>query len=136
MKLSRYFSKILNYDNLIGIVCMLFVIVFLIYLIIRIQNSRHKKHTHNYLHNNVKERFKNGSYDSSKCEIKNRMLKKDTLYEKVKNVDIVYMWVDGSDKNWQKSMKSNVSSRNRSNNEIIYSLRSISKFMPWHKFRN
>ena len=43
------------------------------------------------------------------------------------------MWVDGSDK-WQESMKSNVSSRNRSNNEIIYS-RSISKFMPWHEGR-
>ena len=33
------------------------------------------------------------------------------------------------------SMKSGVSSRNRSNNEIIYSLRSISKFMPWYEGR-
>lgn len=137
MKLSRHVSKILNYSNLIGVLCMLFVIIFLIYLIIRVQNKRHKKHTYNhkYLHNNVYETFKNGSYDSSKCEIENRILKKDTLYEKVKNIDIVYMWVDGSDKNWQNLMNSNISSRNRSNNEIIYSLRSISKFMPWHEGR-
>ena len=37
------------------------------------------------------------SYDSHKCEMRNRVLNKNELYNKVKNVDIVYMWVDGSD---------------------------------------
>jgi len=74
-----------------------------------------------------------GIYNSDKCEISNRVLIKDDLYNKVKKVDIVYMWVDGSDKKWQQRTKNAEGSRNRSNNELIYSLRSIAKFMPWHE---
>ena len=98
-------------------------------------DSLNNHNNHNNHKNHMKETFKNGKYDSHKCDIDMRGLKKDKLYEKVKNLDIVYMWVDGNDNKWQESMKSDVSSRNRSNNEIIYSLRSISKFMPWHKGR-
>jgi len=61
-------------------------------------------------------------------------------------IDIVYTWVDGSDKNWlakkeyyQKkyknnnaSMYSSVNGRFRSSNEIIYGIRSIEKFFPNH----
>jgi hypothetical protein len=45
------------------------------------------------------------------------------------------MWVDGSDTKWQSKMNSKENSRNRSNDELVYSLRSITKFMPWHEGR-
>jgi hypothetical protein len=76
-----------------------------------------------------------GDYNPKKCEAKAKQLKKDQLYDKVKNVDIVYMWVDGEDAEWQKRTHNRVGSRNRSNNELIYSLRSVAKFMPWHEGR-
>jgi hypothetical protein len=134
MKLNKQVSVFLK-TNLTNILCILFVIGVLIYLIVRVKNNQENySNNHTHLHN-TKETFKNGTYDSHKCDIDMRGLQKDDLYDKVKNIDIVYMWVDGSDNNWQKSMKSNVSSRNRNNNEIIYSLRSISKFMSWHKGR-
>ena len=149
MKLNRQMSiflkKNLTRTNIIKGSCVLVVIGVLIYLIVIVKknqenykNNHNHNHNHNNNHNhnhNEKETFKNGKYNSHKCDIDMRKLKKDTLYEKVKNLDIVYMWVDGSDTKWQESMKSNVSSRNRSNNEIIYSLRSISKFIPWHEGR-
>jgi hypothetical protein len=139
MKLNKKIYQFLE-KNIIKLSCILVVIGVLIYLIVLVrENQENYKNNHNYNnkktnnlnlnHNrnrknknkNNTETFKNGKYDSHKCDIDTRGLKKDNLYEKVKNVDIVYMWVDGSDKKWQESMKSNVSSRNRSNNEIIYS---------------
>ena len=141
MNINKNFLKYLK-ENKIIIVILLFLIGFLIYLIINIQ----KIHNNPVISQNnlTLETFDNitsnntnthGSYNSNKCEINGRSLKKDELYNKVKDIDIVYMWVDGNDSKWQKSMKSGVSSRNRSNNEILYSLRSISKFMPWHEGR-
>ena len=61
-------------------------------------------------------------------------------------IDLVYMWVDGSDKNWQAIKNqwqqqinaqenicedSVVEARWRDNDELKYSLRSVEKFAPW-----
>ncbi|MCL2629383.1 MAG: Stealth CR1 domain-containing protein [Alphaproteobacteria bacterium] len=56
-------------------------------------------------------------------------------------IDLVYMWVDGSDKKWQakrnaalvgKNLGTTVSAnRWRDNDELKYSLRSAEKFAPW-----
>jgi len=60
-------------------------------------------------------------------------------WEWVKNISIVYTWVDGSDINFQ-NLKAkynggvyNVSSRDRSADELKYSIRSVEKYMPWHQ---
>ena len=60
-------------------------------------------------------------------------------WEWVKNISIVYTWVDGSDINFQ-NLKSkynggiyNVSNRDRSADELKYSIRSVEKYMPWHQ---
>lgn len=57
----------------------------------------------------------------------------------VKNISIVYTWVDGSDTNFL-DLKSKfnggirqVNSRDRSADELRYSLRSLKKYMPWHQ---
>ena len=111
------------------IICLLFIIYVLIKSIIKL-------HMYPDRYKNIYEAFvSKGNYSSEKCEYSTRNLKEDDLYHKVKNLDIVYMWVDGSDKKWQSKMNSKVSSRNRSNDELVYSLRSISKFMPWHEGR-
>ena len=61
------------------------------------------------------------------------------------NVDIVYTWVDGSDKDWIKKKKetlkqypnnkknTEVSGKGRfiNNDELKYSLRSVEKYAPW-----
>ncbi|ORY63650.1 hypothetical protein LY90DRAFT_642245 [Neocallimastix californiae] len=60
-------------------------------------------------------------------------------WEWVKNISIVYTWVDGSDINFQNlKAKYNggvykVSSRDRSADELKYSIRSVEKYMPWHQ---
>lgn len=75
-----------------------------------------------------------GNYSSAKCTLDFDEIKEDQLFHHVSNMDIVYMWVDGSDEKWLKrNNKKNPNSRNRSNDEILYSIRSICKFMPWHK---
>ena len=59
----------------------------------------------------------------------------------INNISIVYTWVDGSDKEYRNlrdsysynDVKKGLSSRDRNNNELKYSLRSIIKYMPWHK---
>lgn len=74
------------------------------------------------------------------------MIKK--RYQKMnKKVDIVYMWVDGSDTEWRKTREqtynqienksslewhANVEWRFRNNNELKYSLRSLEKNFPNH----
>lgn len=53
------------------------------------------------------------------------------------NIDLVYMWVDGSDPKWlQKKQqyidqKINTTGRFQDNSELKYSLRSIDKHIPW-----
>lgn len=57
----------------------------------------------------------------------------------VKNISIVYTWVDGSDINFQdlkakyNGGKRSVNSRDRSADELQYSLRSLEKYLPWHQ---
>ena len=70
--------------------------------------------------------------------------------EKYKNqVDIVYLWVNSNDKNWQKkrvesfesflkknkkdiALFSNTDGRFRDNGELVFNLRSLEKFFPEH----
>jgi len=60
-------------------------------------------------------------------------------WEWAKNMSIVYSWVDGSDVDFLdvKSKYNNgfrtFNSRDRSADELRYSLRSVEKYMPWHK---
>ena len=54
------------------------------------------------------------------------------------NISIVYTWVDGSDTEYRKfrdsySKSKGLSSRDRDNDELKYSLRSLKQYMPWHK---
>lgn len=110
-------------------VCIIYIIYVCINLIIKL-------HKNPSGYNNIFETFiSNDSYSSERCKEHMRDLEENDLFHKVKNLDIVYMWVDGSDTNWQTIMNSTENSRNRSNNELIYSLRSIAKFMPWHQGR-
>ncbi|KAG4096823.1 hypothetical protein H8356DRAFT_1292099 [Neocallimastix lanati (nom. inval.)] len=57
----------------------------------------------------------------------------------VKNISIVYTWVDGSDVDFlELKSKFNggikkVNSRDRSADELRYSLRSLEEYMPWHQ---
>ncbi len=57
-----------------------------------------------------------------------------------KQIDLVYLWVDGSEPNWLKKKnsflddnvkKSTVAGRYQNNNELKYSLRSVSENLPW-----
>ena len=64
----------------------------------------------------------------------------------MRKIDLVYMWVDGNDKNWQKEKSkyliaeggvenlpadSVVEARWRDNDELKYALRSAEKYVPW-----
>ena len=59
-----------------------------------------------------------------------------------RKIDLVYLWVDGNDPDWQAQkakwieIESGVKSSNsparwRDNNEFLYSVRSVAKFAPW-----
>ena len=48
-------------------------------------------------------------------------------------IPIVYLWVDGSDKEYKKRYSLLVNSRNRDNDDLKYSLRSLETYMPWWK---
>lgn len=56
-----------------------------------------------------------------------------STYDSIVNVDIVYMWVNGSDPLWQNATNQPLNSRNRDNHELKYSLRSIQQYLPWHR---
>ena len=53
------------------------------------------------------------------------------------NIDLVYLWVDGSDKKWINKKKRfvdkkiNMTGRFKDNGELMYSLRSVEKHIPW-----
>lgn len=59
-------------------------------------------------------------------------------WEWVKNISFVYTWVDGSDldlsqiKSKYNGGNNKVDSRDRSADELRYSLRSLNKYLPWH----
>jgi len=61
---------------------------------------------------------------------------------KIDNVDLVYLWVDGNDPKWQakrnaalgnaeSKSSANCEGRYANNDELLYSLRSIEKYAPW-----
>jgi hypothetical protein len=58
------------------------------------------------------------------------------------DIDLIYLWVDGNDPEWQKKKQAftnvvtdnsemNNKGRFANNNELIYSLRSVEKYAPW-----
>ena len=51
----------------------------------------------------------------------------------LEQIPIVYLWVDGSDKEYKKKYSLLVNSRNRDNDDLKYSLRSLETYMPWWK---
>ena len=51
----------------------------------------------------------------------------------LQDIPIVYLWVDGSDKEYKKRYSLLVDSRNRDNDDLKYSLRSLETYMPWWK---
>ena len=51
----------------------------------------------------------------------------------MEHIPIVYLWVDGNDENYRKKYCIKKSSRNRDNQDLLHSLRSIEKYMPWWK---
>ncbi|KKK26576.1 hypothetical protein ARAM_002987 [Aspergillus rambellii] len=57
-------------------------------------------------------------------------------WEWARNVSIVYTWVNGSDPNFRSQRKRYGGiiggSLDRDNNELLYSLRSLNEFLPWH----
>ena len=54
-----------------------------------------------------------------------------------KNIDLVYLWVDGNDPKWQEKKRRymdteiNTVGRYQDNQELKYSLRSVEKYLPW-----
>ncbi|KAL6633131.1 hypothetical protein U3516DRAFT_885698 [Neocallimastix sp. 'constans'] len=77
----------------------------------------------------------NGNNESNKP----KGWKLDEKWEWCRNISIVYTWVNGSDPNHQE-IKSNynggikkVDQRDRSMDELRYSLRSLEKNLPWHE---
>ena len=51
----------------------------------------------------------------------------------MEHTPIVYLWVDGSDREYKKRYSLLVNSRNRDNDDLKYSLRSLETYMPWWK---
>ena len=51
----------------------------------------------------------------------------------LEQIPIVYLWVDGSDIEYKKRYSLLVNSRNRDNDDLKYSLRSLETYMPWWK---
>lgn len=63
------------------------------------------------------------------------------MSESVSDIDLVYLWVDGSDPEWQarrdaitggvSSAAANCKGRYADNDELRYSLRSVARYAPW-----
>ena len=119
----------------------LFLYSFIFYfsgLIYRINNLQF--HFSYELRNKIKN-LKNRNIDKRKYFKYILNYKGDSLepeWEWVKNISFVYTWVDGSDANFSfiKSKYNGgnreVNSRDRSADELRYSLRSLKKYLPWH----
>jgi len=92
---------------------------------------------------NILTTFNNTSFSKQITDLNNILNYKggklEPEWQWVKNTSIVYTWVDGSDINFQ-DLKSKynggnreVNSRDRSADELRYSIRSLEKYMPWHE---
>lgn len=59
-------------------------------------------------------------------------------YEWMRNISIVYTWANGTDPVYQAARKHHGgpkqigTPRDRDNNELLYSMRSLVRFLPWH----
>ncbi|MBD5398520.1 hypothetical protein HDR60_03365 [bacterium] len=96
--------------------------------------------------NNIKEFYKNNNVNDKKLTdlIKyNQDNKIPVDLKDERKIDLVYLWCDGHDKNfkekknyWLKqygklNIQSSTNARWRDNDELLYSLRSVEKFIPW-----
>ena len=127
-------AKVLLYYIIFKVVCTLFLLIY-IFRIRHIQKSIFTRDFRNIINNlNI---------DSNKKKDLNYILNYrgtsiEPEWEWVKNISFVYTWVDGSDPNFS-YLKSkynggdrDVNSRDRSADELRYSLRSLKKYLPWH----
>jgi hypothetical protein len=48
-------------------------------------------------------------------------------------MDLVYLWLDGSDPVWQKDYQATETSRSRSNDELFFSIYSWTQSAKWHR---
>eukprot|EP00833_Pecoramyces_ruminatium_P003391 jgi/Orpsp1_1/1177423/evm.model.c7180000061394.1 len=105
-------------------------------------NNQKSKEIHNSTNININGDVINISNDDNKdleyiLNYKGGELEPE--WEWVKNISVVYTWVDGSDINFiELKSKFNggikeIDSRDRSADELRYSLRSLEKYMPWHQ---
>jgi len=116
-----------------------FLVLYLFISVYRINNLK-RFHFSTELRNKIKN-LKNIDIDKKRYFNYIINYKGDSLepeWEWVKNISFVYTWVDGSDPNFS-YLKSkynggdrDVNSRDRSADELRYSLRSLKKYLPWH----
>ena len=116
------------------VVCTLFLLIY----IFRIRHIKKSIFTRDF--RNI---IKNLNIDSNKKKDLNYILNYrgtsiEPEWEWVKNISFVYTWIDGSDidlsqiKHKYNGGNKNVDSRDRSSDELLYSLRSLKKYLPWH----
>lgn len=130
------------YNEITGSILIIFKIIFLLSFILLVNQIN--KCNNNLLKTKLRNKILN-------LEINNKYKLKDFNYilnyrgsaiepewEWVKNISFVYTWVDGSDINlsYIKSKynggERKATSRDRSADELLYSLRSLKKYLPWH----
>ena len=116
------------------VVCTLFLLIY----IFRIRHIKKSIFTRDF--RNI---INNLNIDSNKKKDLNYILNYrgtsiEPEWEWVKNISFVYTWIDGSDidlsqiKHKYNGGNKNVDSRDRSSDELLYSLRSLKKYLPWH----
>ena len=122
------------YIIIFKVVCTLFLLIY----IFRIRHIKKSIFTRDF--RNI---INNLNIDSNKKKDLNYILNYrgtsiEPEWEWVKNISFVYTWIDGSDidlsqiKHKYNGGNKNVDSRDRSSDELLYSLRSLKKYLPWH----
>ena len=127
-------AKVLLYYIIFKVVCTLFLLIY----IFRIRHIKKSIFTRDF--RNI---INNLNIDSNKKKDLNYILNYrgtsiEPEWEWVKKISFVYTWIDGSDidlsqiKHKYNGGNKNVDSRDRSSDELLYSLRSLKKYLPWH----
>ena len=82
------------------------------------------------------ESSQRGEGSAKRPGLRSKLALNDPHWEKFHNLSIVYTWVNGSDPTFkqQRSAHGNKGdeSRYRETEELVHSLRSMERFMPWH----
>ena len=138
--------KFLNFNCFYNII-MTFInkyIKFYFFVYITVFICRVYKLKRNFLSKEFINKIKNLKFDDEyKAKDFNRILNYrgttiEPEWEWAKNISFVYTWVDGSDINLANSKSKynggnkDFNSRDRSVDELLYSLRSLKKYLPWY----